>query len=152
MLSINNQKKKAHHLCRDYVCNDLLKLYSVEREIAMQYPLKIEFKDEIAFDAGGVSRDAFSPFLTKHMNIFLMAPCSLPHSLCCLNAHISILGTVISHAYLSAGVFPTRIAFPCLAAALLGSNVYIPDSIMLEYFLGSLSTYVLQNAARDFHK
>ena len=60
-----------------------------------------------------------------------------------------ILGAVISHAYLTAGVFPDRMASPCLATALLGSSIKIPDSVMRECFFSSLSTYetsVLQNA------
>ena len=61
-----------------------------------------------------------------------------------------VLGTVISHAYLAGGVFPDRIAYPCLAAALLGPTTVISDSIMQECFISSLSVHeaaMLWNAA-----
>ena len=37
--------------------------------------------------------------------------------------------------------FPLRIAFPSLAAMLLGPTVLIPDSILVDAFTDYLSTY-----------
>ena len=61
-MSISNQRKKTYYPCREDVYKDVLKLYSEELEIAHQYPLTVEFEKELALDAGGVSRDAFSAF------------------------------------------------------------------------------------------
>ena len=52
----------------------------------------------------------------------------------------SVLGEIISHAYLVAGVFPDRVAFPCLVAALLKEST-VPDPILQEIFISSLSTH-----------
>ena len=55
----------------------------------------------------------------------------------------------MSHAYLVSGVLPVRIAFPTLAHCLLGSNVRIPDDIMLTSFIDSLSAHVLKIALEE---
>ena len=57
-----------------------------------------------------------------------------------VNAFTSI-GTILSHAYLIAGIFPDRIAFPCLAAALLGPNTTVPESLLRDSFVSSLSAH-----------
>ena len=67
------------------------------------------------------------------------------------------LGTVLSHGYLASGFMPTRIAFPVLATILLGSNVKIPSSILVESFAECLSSFeaavikkALASADKDF--
>ena len=51
------------------------------------------------------------------------------------------LGTIISHAYLVGSILPDRIAFPCLAAALLSPQVDIDPVILEEAFAECLSTH-----------
>ena len=53
----------------------------------------------------------------------------------------SVIGGIISHAYLVAGVFPDKVAFPCLVAALLGPECTVPDRILQETFISSLSIH-----------
>ena len=67
------------------------------------------------------------------------------------------LGTVLSHGYLASGFMPTRIAFPVLATILLGSNVKVPSSILVESFAKCLSSFeaavikkALASADKDF--
>ena len=65
-------------------------------------------------------------------------------------ATFSIFGSIISHAYLVAGTFPDRIAFPVLAAALLGPSTVIPDPVLEESYVHSLSAHeaaILRDAA-----
>ncbi len=46
----------------------------------------------------------------------------------------STLGAITSHCYLVSGVFPDRIAFPCLAATLLGPS---SDQLLQNYCLSA---------------
>ena len=67
-------------------------------------------------DAGGVTRDAFSAFFEETYLHFFDGTCLLHPA---VHASIdmptySVLGEIISHAYLVAGVFPDRVAFPSL--------------------------------------
>ena len=52
-----------------------------------------------------------------------------------------LLSAIISHACLVARAFPDRIAFPCLAAALLRNNTVVPDTLLQECFVSSLSAH-----------
>lgn len=45
-----------------------------------------------------------------------------------------ILGALWSHAFIISGILPDRLAFPCMALALLGPSVHIPDAVLTEYF------------------
>ena len=111
----------------------------------LQYPFTVEFEKELASDAGGESRDAFSAVYDQaYQFLFDFDGSSFLHPAthACVDMQaFPVLGAVMSHAYLAAGVFPDCIGFPCLAAALLGYYVKIPDSVMRECFLCSLSTY-----------
>ena len=52
-----------------------------------------------------------------------------------------ILGTILSHGYVTCGFLPIRIAFPTLARCILGPNTQIPDPILLDSFADFLSPY-----------
>ncbi len=54
---------------------------------------------------------------------------------------MTTLGAITSHCYLVSGVFPDRIAFPCLAAALLGPSAILSDQLLQNYFLCCLSAH-----------
>ena len=143
MMTISNGNHKAYFICRKDVYNNLIKLYSEEAKIVFEYPLRIKFKDEIAIDVGGVSRDSLSAFFDEaYHHLFDGSSFLHPATHACVNMQaFPILGAIISHAYLAVGIFPDCIAFPCLAAALLGPNITISDSILQECFISSLSTH-----------
>lgn len=64
-------------------------------------------------------------------------------------ATFATLGSVISHSYLVSGVFPDRVAFPCLEAALLGPSTVISNALLRESFVCCLSAHeasVVRNA------
>ena len=94
-------------------------------------------------DLGGVTRDMFSAFFsTAYIKMFDGTSTLFPAS----HAGVDIskfrtLGTVMSHAYLVGGVLPDRVAFPCLAAALLGPQIDIDPKILEEAFVSCLSTH-----------
>ena len=152
MMEISSGNQKTYYICRKDIYNDLIKLYSEQAEIVLEYPLQMKFMDEIAIDASGVSRDSFSAFFDEaYHHLFDGSSFLHPATHACINMQsFPVLGAVISHAYLAVGVFPDRIAFPCLAAALLGPTTMISDSVMQECFISSLSAHesaMLQNAA-----
>ncbi len=132
-----------HEIDRSKVYEAVLSLYSKNAGVCLEYPFCIEFKGEMAFDVGGVARDMFSAFFSQAYVKLFDGSCLLFPA---VHASIdmttfSTLGTIISHCYLVSGMFPDRIAFPCLAAALLGPNSKFPDLLLEKYFFCCLSTH-----------
>ena len=130
--------------------NDVNNLFE-EDGILNEYPLRIKFNNEKAFDCGGVCRDMFSAYWEEAYSQFfdgsaLLTPVLHP------GVDMSVLpslGTVLSHGYLVCGFIPTRIAFPVLASIFLGSEVKIPKRILIESFaecLSSIEAGVVKNA------
>ena len=112
-------------------------------EVLQEYPLKIKFVNEIAYDGGGVCRDMFSGFWNEAYKLFfdgssLLVPVLHPNV---DMLSLPKLGTILSHGYLVSGFLPTRIAFPALANILLGLAVKLPSTILVETFASSLSSY-----------
>ena len=52
-----------------------------------------------------------------------------------------VLRTILSHGFLVTGTLPVRIAFPCLAAVVLGPMVSIPDSTFITSLADHVSPY-----------
>ena len=83
-------------------------------------------------DTGGVSRDMFSAFWKEAYVLHfdgetLLVPAVHP------NSDVStfpVLGTIIAHGFM---VCPIRIAFPVLAMILCGTDVVVPDNILLVF-------------------
>ena len=153
MTSLESPRGMLHVIDRTTVYDDVLSLYRKELEkVTLEYPFWVHFKGEIAIDVGGVTRDMFSAFFAEaYLRLFDGACLLYP----AMHASVSmetfpLLGAIISHAYLVAGVFPDRIAFPCLAAALLGNNTVVPDTLLQECFVSSVSAHeasILRDAA-----
>lgn len=107
------------------------------------YPFRVKYKGEKALDIGGVARDMFSAFYEDVYNRMfdgasLLVPALLPH------IDIStwpLLGKIISHSYLTCGILPIRIAFPCLSCVLLSRGDQLPQEILTETFVDSLSQH-----------
>lgn len=125
------------------IYNSVIQLYR-NGDIVKEYPFHIEFQGEIAVDIGGVSRDMFSAFFDE-MYLKLFDGSSLVYP--AMNSSIEVddfrvIGMIVSHSYLTCGVLPDRVAFPCLSAVFLGKSV--PDSILLESYIASLCDYDLK--------
>ena len=102
----------------------MIHLYNDPRVIC-EHPFRIKFEGEKGVDTGGLTRDAFSAFWEEaYLRHFdgssVLAPtvhAGLDISL------LHTLGRILSHGYLACGYLPVRIAFPTLAAILLGADV-----------------------------
>ena len=133
----------GHVVHRDNIYEDFIKLYQVQEvdDMVLEYPVRLKYANEKAWDKGGVSRDALSQFWDDtYAKMFdggyLLTPVISPES------DLSVLptiGRILSHGYLATGVLPVRIAFPVLAGMLLGS-CRISDSVMLATFQNAVST------------
>ena len=104
---------------RDHVFEDVISLYRTKPIQVLSQEFSVEFKDERAFDAGGLTRELFSTFweqarLTLFDGANAVVPAVHPHTEL---VHFCVIGTVLSHGYLVSGYIPVAVAFPILAYA-----------------------------------
>ena len=117
MKSLKLHPGATHAVVREDIFHSVLKLYE-KQEVTAEHPFCVCFSGERAIDFGGVARDMFSAFFEEAYKVHfdgasLLAPVVHPT----VNMqHLPLLGAVISHVYLSCGILPTRIAFPCLVS------------------------------------
>ena len=132
----------VHSVRRSHIYDDVIKLYTEMCSVLVnEYPFFVQFCDELAVDTGGVTRDMFSAFFDDlYLRLFDGSSLLYPAVHASIDVNdFTIIGSILSHAYLIAGIFPDRIAFPCLAAAFLGPNTAIPESVLCDSFISSLS-------------
>ena len=144
MEGLGLERGPAHMVDRKNVFEEVMMLYSEDAEkVLSEYPLSIRFKGEMGVDLGGVTRDMFSAFFSSaYIRMFDGTSTLFPASHAGVDiSNFRTFGTVISHAYLVGGVLPDRIAFPCLAAALLGPEIDIGPKILEEAFVSCLSSH-----------
>ena len=133
-----------HAISRENVYEDSISLYTSSLPTLVQeYPFRIKFTNERAIDTGGVSRDFFSAFWEiAYIKDFdggsTYIPSVHPHT---DMAHYVVLGSILAHGFVSCGFLPNRLAFPVVAHTLLGSDAFIPDSIIIDSFVDFVSTY-----------
>lgn len=132
-----------HEVTRANLYEDAIALYCEEGEnIVQEYPFRIKFKGEKAVDCGGVSRDMLSGFWeVAYQTVFDGGSLLTPLVSSDTDMNVLPTGTIISHGYLACGFIPVRIAFPSLAAVLLGPMVTIPHHILVDTFVNSLSAF-----------
>ncbi len=141
-----------HEMSRNNVFEDVLRLYRNNPRTMTEYPFKVSFKEELAIDLGGVSRDLFSAFWEKaYIQAFDGCSTFIPQT----HPHIDIsmypvLGTIISHGFLVTGVLPVRLAFPVIAATVLDPTVTIPDSTFILSLIDYISPYEADILKRAF--
>ncbi len=140
---LEGQEEVVYTISRESLFSDLLSLYTAGDKVGFRCPFRFSLTDERAVDAGGVTKDVFSSFFEETYVCFFDGTCLLhPAIHASLDmSTFSILGGIISHAYLVAGVFPDKVAFPCLVAVLLSLKFAVPDSIFQETFINSLSIH-----------
>jgi hypothetical protein len=142
-------KLDTHHglpreIQRDEVYDDVMSLYKSDViQILKDFPFRIRFKGEKAVDTGGVCRDLFSCFWEKvYVEHFdgeaLLVPAMHPGTPV---STFPVLGTILSHGFMSCGFLPVKIAFLVLAALFCGMDVAIPDAIVMESFIDYISSY-----------
>lgn len=135
---------------REHIFDEVMTLYKQQStELLRTYPFRVTFIQERAVDIGGVARDMFSAFY-EVMYEKLFDGCSLLSPVVYPGMDVSalkIIGFIISHAYLTTGVLPVRIAFPCLSQCLLGS-IAVSDQIMFDSFIMSISLHYANVVSR----
>ena len=124
-----------HEIQRHEVYQNVLDLYHNNPRIFTEYPFRVKLVNEMAIDAGGVSRDMFSAFgVDAYVSAFdgcnSLVPQAHPHI--DIGILFPVLGTILSHGFLATGMLPVRIAFPVIAAVVLGPMVDIPDSTYIS--------------------
>jgi hypothetical protein len=107
-----------------------------------EYPFRVRFSDEKAFDIGGVARDLFSAFFEEaYTKLFdgpsLLVPIDFPNF---STSPLPTFGTVVSHAYLVAGILPVKVAFPTLCL-ILKECEHIPDEVLIHAFVDCLDCH-----------
>ena len=132
----------SHQIRRNMIYDDVMELFCNESALR-EFPLRISFQDEIAFDSGGVSRDMFSAFWETAYCRFFEGACLLTPNLHATTdmSVLRLLGRIISHGFLVSGYMPIRVAFPCMAGVLLGPMTDFSSSILIEAFSESLCSY-----------
>ena len=129
---------------RDSVYSDVIQMYQKNlEEIMKEFPFRVEFFNERAIDTGGVCRDLYSCFweqaYIKHFDgDKLLVPAV--HA----NSEISvfpILGTILAHGYFVCNFLPVRLAFPIIASVFHGTDIHIPDKVLLESLIDFVSVH-----------
>ena len=126
----------------------------LDEKVLEEFPLRIKFAGEIAFDTGGVCCDMFSAYWEQAYKTFfdgssLLTPALHPHV---DMSQLPQVGVVLSHGYLACGFLPTRITFPALACILLGPTAEVLSTIQVEALADSLSSFeasVVKEALRS---
>ena len=140
MESINASSGCTHLVERAAIFETVLCIYK-EESVVHEYPMYVKFIGEVGVDEGGVQRDMFTAFWEEaYTQLFEGATTVVPmvHSQMDM-ATYTLLGRLISHCYLTTGILPDRIALPSLLVALLGPNVRISTSTLLDAFLDYIS-------------
>ncbi len=98
----------------------------------------------MALDVGGVCRDMFSAFWEAACNEERfngnnhLIPAVHPQ----VQMHMfGVMGTILSHGYLTCGFLPSRLALPVIVLGLLGPTTAVGDGILLQAFLHYISSY-----------
>jgi len=152
MKDLNLSQGDDHLIDRATIYEDVIKLYQ-EGTILKEFPIFIKFQNEMAVDLGGVQREMFSAFWEKaYQALFEGATTLIPmiHPQTDISL-FPIIGRIISHGYLVAGVLPLRLALPTLATMLLGPTVTVPGHILLDSFLDYINSQertILKNAIK----
>lgn len=143
LLTLDTEEGSPHLIRLSHIYQDVLKLYANFNLLVHEDPFRVAFDDEEAIDTGGVSRDMFSGFWKAAFDNYFDGSGSLVPA---TNPDIDIsalplIGTILSHGYISCGFLPVHISFPILAAILLGPTIEIGDAILCENFITHLSQY-----------
>ena len=134
------EEGSPHLIRRDYIYEDVLKLYEDIDDIVNEHPFRIAFDDEEAIDSGGVSRDMFSGFWVTALQKFFdgsgsVVPATHPNVDL---AALPVIGTILSHGYIACGFLPVHMSFPVMVSILKGPTVQIEESVICESFINFL--------------
>jgi len=140
MESINASSGPARIIDRTTIYEAVMKMYNQE-EIALEYPLFIKFTGELGIDEGGVQRDMLTAFWDEaYTRLFEGSTTVIPmiHSQMDMST-FTTLGKVVSHGFLATGIIPDRIGLPSQLVALIGPDVKLLPTVLLNAFLDYIS-------------
>lgn len=133
-----------HLISRSNIYDDCIELYTTKlQQLLTEYPFRVKFTKEKAIDTGGVARDMFSGFWERaYVRCLDGQSTFIPN----VHPHVNlleyrVLGTIMSHGFMMCGFLPIRVAFPVLAYSLLGCDIHIPDSIIIDSFIDYVSVH-----------
>ena len=139
--SLAQKPGDTHIVYRKTLFDDVVQLYRNNTALLYENPFKVAFGGEQALDCGGVCREMYSGFWEDACkNLFDGSAQLIPitHNKSAMSV-FPTLGYVLSHGYLTCGYIPCRIAFPTLAQIVLGSQIEIPDALLVSTFADSIS-------------
>ena len=141
-----------HAVRREHVFDDCIELYTKNLDyILEEFPFRIRYTKEKAIDTGGVSRDMFSAcredaYIAAFDGGNLLVPAFHPGT---DMAKLPVLGAIMSHGFLACSFLPIQLAFPVIAAILLGPSVPLPDAIVMDCFVDYVSSYESEILKKD---
>ena len=141
-----------HQISRSNVFENIMDLYRKNPQTMTEYLFSVRFKDELAVDMGGVSRDLFSAFWERaYAQAFDGCSTLIPQA----HPHIDmsvypILGTILSRGFLVTGILPVRLSFPTIVATVLGPTVDIPANIYISSLVDYISPHEAEILRRAF--
>ena len=141
---INTHHGIPRPMRRGNIYLDVLETYEENlNDVLEEFPFRIRYENERAQDTGGVCRDMFSSFWEEaYVQHFDGEKLLIPSMRPGVNmAKFKLIGTILVHGFMVCGFLPVRIAFPVIAAVLLGPDVKIPDTILIESFVDFLSSH-----------
>ena len=132
---------KCYKVDRKNIHSTVLEVF--QKDVNVEFPLRIAFEGEKGLGIGGVYRDMLSAFWADSYNFFFDGGNSLTPALHPqINfAVLPLLGKILSHGYLASGFLPLKITFPTLAALLI-PNSEINDQILIDALLSNVSIVV----------
>ena len=139
-MDIVGREGNLHEVNRESLVHLLFELYKLHK-VDLECPIRFKYENELAVDAGGVSRDVYGTFWDKvYEKFFDGVSCVIP----AMNPSIEmdlfhVIGRILSHGYLAIGFLPVRVSFASLCTMLLGNEVVIPDSILIDSFVNYVS-------------
>lgn len=145
-------KGQRHQVNRHTLFDDIVDLYRKNPRTLMEYPFTIRFSNELAVDLGGVTRDMFSAFW-EHAYTAAFDGCStlIPQTHPHINKSLyPVLGTIMSHGFLIAGILPIRLSFTTVIATLFGPVVSLPDNIYIESLMDYISPLEVETLRAAF--
>ena len=141
---LNTHHGMPHSICIARLYEECIDLYINHLPTLIhEYPFHISYKGERAINTGGVSRDLFSAFweeaYIKHFDSSsTYVPCIHPHADI---SQYSVSGAIMSHGFMSSGILPNHLAVSVIVFTLLGSDMVIPDEIIVDSFTDHISSF-----------
>lgn len=145
---------EIHTVNRDSINNSVFDVY--KSNIDNEYTVYFKYENEVGVDSGGVTRDVIGAFWEEVFSKFFDGvTCVIPASKPGIEMDLfHVMGRIVSHDYVVTGFLAVRISFPCLCTMLLGTNVTIPNQLLIISFIDFLNnreSTIIETALNSEH-